>query len=678
MYLLKKFSAVLVSMWVSIPAWGGIYAKPWNKFQLSGSQSISATGRIAAVSRSSNAMEVFWTGADGSVQDRYFYDGAGWKGFTLAGAGSASTAGGIAVVSRSSNTMEVFWTGPDGSVQDRYFYDGVGWKGFTLASAGSASASGGITAIARSFNTMEVFWKGPDGSVQDRYFYDGAGWKGFTLAGAGSASTTGGITALSRDPRCMGVWWIGPDGHVQDANWNNGGGCERSSSPNAWHQWQLAPAGSASTTSTIAAVSRSSNTIELVWIAPDGHMQDASWYPNSDWSQSTLPHAPVASADRSGGIAALSRYATTMELWWSGANESVQDSYWYAPSTSRYPHLTSFPADYRWLVLKCTLSDNRDVPEHLDSLINNFLTPQGAGVGNITDYYSDVSYGAVSFAGTQVYGWYPAPFNGTEPGFAGANNRYNRVQACADAIPASDAATINFSSYWGIIMVTNHLQDGGACYDGQSTLQIQGVSYSLACVVFDPASMFTAFAAHEVGHGLGLPHSFDNMSKSCGGAPGEYCDPWDIMSALATYQFDSAAYPSAGPGLNVPNLLHLGWIPDGRIVTYNIGDPETTFTLSALSHPAGIAPLTVKIPDFPFLFTAEYRQRDGWDAGIPMNAVIVHVYIANANPYSFLFDTATFNGSIAAGQTLTLGNFKIHVNSTGGTDGTADITIGPA
>ena len=86
----------------------------------------------------------------------------------------------------------------------------------------------------------------------------------------------------------------------------------------------------------------------------------------------------------------------------------------------------------------------------------------------------------------------------------------------------------------------------------------------------------------------------------------------------------------------------------------------------------------MKIPDFPFLFTAEYRQRDGWDAGIPMNAVIVHVYIANANPYSFLFDTATFNGSIAAGQTLTLGNFKIHVNSTGGTDGTADITIGPA
>jgi hypothetical protein len=219
-------------------------------------------------------------------------------------------------------------------------------------------------------------------------------------------------------------------------------------------------------------------------------------------------------------------------------------------------------------------------------------------------------------------------------------------------------------------MVTNHLQDGGACWDGQATLQIKGASYSLACIVFDPLSMFTAFAAHEVGHGLGMPHSWDNKC--------EYCDPWDIMSALATYQFDSAVYPTAGPGLNVPNLLHLGWIPGSRIATYNIGDPDTNFTLNALSHPSGVAPLTVKIPDFPFLFTVEYRQQDGWDAGIPANAVIVHVYTAGANPYSFLFDTSTFNGSIPAGQTLKLGNFRVQVNSTGGPGGTASITIGPA
>jgi hypothetical protein len=78
------------------------------------------------------------------------------------------------------------------------------------------------------------------------------------------------------------------------------------------------------------------------------------------------------------------------------------------------------------------------------------------------------------------------------------------------------------------------------------------------------------------------------------------------------------------------------------------------------------------------LFTVEYRQRDGWDAGIPDDAVILHVYTQGSTPYSFLFDKAGFNGAILSGQTLQLGNFRVRVNSTGGPGGTASITIGPA
>jgi hypothetical protein len=645
----------------------------WRGFTLAAAGSASTTGGIAVISRSPNTMEVFWIAPDGSVQDAYFYDGAPWKRFTLAGPGAASTSGGISAVSRSSNTMEVFWIGPRGTVEDRFFYDGAGWRGFTLAGPESASATGGIAAISRAYNTMEVFWTGPTGSVQDANFYDGAPWAQFTLAAPGSASTTGRMAAISRDPRCMAVWWIGPDGHVQDANWNDGSfGCEAHYSGHTWHQWSMAPPASASVTGGIAAASRSSNNIDLFWITHDGHVRHASWYPHQDWNNSQL----AVGAALSGRVAAVSRAVTTTEIWWPGADESVQDDYWYSPQwAGSYAHLTSQASNYRWLVLKCTLSDNRSVPEHVDGLIDNFLTQQGSGTGNVIDYYSDVSYGAAALTGT-VKGWYAAPFDGTEPQYAGGGNRYKRVQACADAIPAAEAASIGFGSYWGIIMVTNHLQDGGACWDGQQWLQIQGVSYLLACVVFDPLSMFTAFAAHEVGHGLGFPHSFDNANHSCGGAPGEYCDPWDIMSALDTYNFDSVVYPTAGPGVNVPNLFHQGWIPSNRIATYPIGAPATAFTLSALSHPSGTTPLAVTIQDFPFLFTVEYRQKDGWDAGIPSNAVILHIYTAGANPYSFLFDSPTFNGSILAGQSVTFGNFQIQVHSTAG--GTANITIGPA
>jgi len=75
------------------------------------------------------------------------------------------------------------------------------------------------------------------------------------------------------------------------------------------------------------------------------------------------------------------------------------------------------------------------------------------------------------------------------------------------------------------------------------------------------------------------------------------------------------------------------------------------------------------IPDFPFSVHRRISATGWMGAGIPANAVIVHVYTAGANPYSFLFDTSAFNGSIPAGQTLKLGNFRIQVNSTGGPAG---------
>src|SRR5258708_27037206 len=63
-------------------------------------------------------------------------------------------------------------------------------------------------------------------------------WQRQQLAPPGSASTTSGITAVSRIPTSMEVFWIAPDGSVQDAYWYQGNG--------PWQQRQLALPGSAS------------------------------------------------------------------------------------------------------------------------------------------------------------------------------------------------------------------------------------------------------------------------------------------------------------------------------------------------------------------------------------------------------------------------------------------------
>ena len=94
-------------------------------------------------------------------------------------------------------------------------------------------------------------------------------WQRFTPAPAGSASATGGITAVSRIPNSMEVWWIGQDGSVQDSFWYDG---------SQWQRFTLAPAGSASATGGITAVSRIPNSMEVWWIGQDSSVQDGFWY----------------------------------------------------------------------------------------------------------------------------------------------------------------------------------------------------------------------------------------------------------------------------------------------------------------------------------------------------------------------------------------------------------------
>jgi hypothetical protein len=293
----------------------------WSQDQLAPPGSSAFLGKIAAVSRIPNSIEVWWIAQDGSVQDAYWYEGGQWNQFTLAPPGSADSFSRIAAVSRIPNSMEIWWIAHDGSVQGAYWYEGGQWQLYQLAPPDSADSAGGITAVSRIPNSMEVWWIGPHGgSVQDAYWYEGGQWNRFELAPSGSASGINSITAVSRIPNSMEVWWIGRDESVQDANWYEGG---------QWNRFTLAPPLSVAATggNNLAAVSRIPNSMEVWWIANDGSVQDANWYEGGQWNQFTL--APPGSADYYGVIAAVSRIPNSMEVWWIGPDESVQDANWY-------------------------------------------------------------------------------------------------------------------------------------------------------------------------------------------------------------------------------------------------------------------------------------------------------------------------------------------------------------
>jgi hypothetical protein len=211
--------------------------------------------------------------------------------------------------------------------------------------------------------------------------------------------------------------------------------------------------------------------------------------------------------------------------------------------------------------------------------------------------------------------------------------------------------------------------------------------------------MFPAFAAHEVGHGLGLSHSYDNSGQVCAldAAPGEYCDPFDIMSAMVTKKFDALDFPPAGPGVNVPNLITLGQgtsgsqgnsiIPRNKIAFFHIASsPQQKIRLAALSHPLASGVLTVIIAGFSLsdFYTVEYRQADGWDAGLKANGVLVHEFNQASTflsaPYSFLQDrdAQLNNGKYFANEhwTAPSAQVAVWVCSVDPSGGTATVSVG--
>ncbi len=149
------------------------------------------------------------------------------------------------------------------------------------------------------------------------------GWNVYEIGKDLNAPPCKSITSISRIVReHMEVMWIAPDGSIQDAYFYE-------KQQPAWKHFELAPPGSASVMGSggITSVTRRSDHMEVWWIGVDGSIEGSYWYDDvGHWTRYQL--APNGSATLESSIFGQSRNSANMNLWWIGPMGSVEGCKW--------------------------------------------------------------------------------------------------------------------------------------------------------------------------------------------------------------------------------------------------------------------------------------------------------------------------------------------------------------
>ncbi|HMQ31251.1 MAG TPA: hypothetical protein PKD53_11015 [Chloroflexaceae bacterium] len=297
-----------------------------------------------------------------------------------------------------------------------------------------------------------------------------------------------------------------------------------------------------------------------------------------------------------------------------------------APGRAQAPATFATTGNLPWLTVLCRASDAAYPQADPVAWFSRLMTDQPPGFDS---YWRELSYGAMTIAGSRVVGVYTLP--GPADSYFELRNgaRYLRsgvVSACLDAADPD----VFFPDFAGFHVIFPGLPAYGgrvASEGGLTTLSRDGRQKDYGFTQIVVANPAHSYIAHEWAHALGLMHSGGPYAS-------DYDSSWDVVSGGRF----APPCPNADPVYRCPGqhtiAYHkdrLGWIPAERILTVMPGTVHRVRLGQLATMPADPATyLYIKVPFSLYtefgkgFYTIEARRQVGYDQSIPGNAVVVH------------------------------------------------------